>query len=96
VANQENRFGAMPFRKCGMAFLFFLFPNFEKKLMNSLYKFKWPLIIISIGLILENFVSMATIKGNPEDYVQPLYIIGILLKMLGLLGLAWKLLFIEK
>lgn len=59
--------------------------------MTRLYKFKWPLIFFCTGLILEKLASMAA----KEDYADGLWRVGLIVQILALIGLAWKLLFVE-
>ena len=59
--------------------------------MVSIYRFKWPLIIISAGVILENLgIIMAE-----ESFAKDTHLIGLWLKILGLVGVIWKLILVE-
>lgn len=55
--------------------------------MKNLYKFKWPLIILSIGVLLEKFAFLTERNDVAE--------IAYLLQILALAGIIWKLLFVE-
>lgn len=58
--------------------------------MKNLYKFKWPFIFFSLGLIFEKLHGIS--RG---DLSIDLFIIGSWLQLLALVAIIWKLLFVE-